>query len=125
MLALTIVFPTTLIVKIWLIPLLVANPTYALIELPEHIGCDKVPDVFVNTRTIKASKLATWFTDGNNYHVEHHWLPNIPHDRLPEVHNYIDLKIKYLDSSYWSFYAKFVQNIFRQKGEVQEESILR
>ncbi len=113
-LALTIVAPTTLFVKIWLIPLLFANPTYALIELPEHIACDQVPDVFVNTRTIKASKLATWFTDGNNYHVEHHWLPNIPHDRLPEVHNHINLKIKYLDSSYWSFYANFVENICRK-----------
>ena len=115
-LALTICIPTTLFIKIWLIPLLFANPTYALIELPEHIGCEReVQDVFVNTRTIKASKLAVWFTDGNNYHVEHHWLPNVPNDRLPEIHNYIESKIKYLDFSYWSFYTKFVQNIFNKQ----------
>lgn len=115
-LALTIGVQTTLFVKIWLIPLLFANPTYALIELPEHIGCERqVPDVFVNTRTIKASKLVRWFTDGNNYHVEHHWLPNVPPDRLPEVHNYIESKIQYLDSSYWSFYTNFVQNVYRNQ----------
>ncbi|WP_407650765.1 fatty acid desaturase [Aerosakkonema funiforme] len=61
-----------------------------------------------------------WFTDGNNYHVEHHWLPNVPGDRLAELHNYIESKIRYLDSSYWSFYAKLIRNILREQVFVPE-----
>ncbi|MDM9382648.1 fatty acid desaturase [Chlorogloeopsis sp. ULAP01] len=120
-LAITIGFQTTIFLKIWLIPLIFASPTYALIELPEHIGCERsVADVAVNTRTITASKLAVWFTDGNNYHVEHHWLPNIPGDRLAELHSYIKPKIRYLDSSYLSFYTKFIRNIFREQVFIPE-----
>ncbi|MBF2004521.1 MAG: fatty acid desaturase [Chlorogloeopsis fritschii C42_A2020_084] len=120
-LVITIGLQTTVFLKVWLIPLLFASPTYALIELPEHIGCERsMTDVSVNTRTITASKLAVWFTDGNNYHVEHHWLPNIPGDRLAELHSYIKPKIRYLDSSYWSFYTKFVRNIFREQVFVSE-----
>jgi fatty acid desaturase len=40
MAVLTIVFQTTLFLKLWLVPFLIAIPTHALIELPEHIGCD-------------------------------------------------------------------------------------
>ncbi|WP_199315478.1 MULTISPECIES: fatty acid desaturase [Oscillatoriales] len=54
-LAISIGAQTTIFLKIWLIPLLFASPAYALIELPEHIGCERqVPDVSVNTRTYQS-----------------------------------------------------------------------
>ena len=112
MVALTVFFQTPIFLKLWLVPFLVAVPAHALIELPEHIGCNtKVPDVLQNTRTIRASKVATWFVDGNNYHVEHHWLPGVPNDRFVLLHQEVVGKISYLDSSYWSFYKKFLKNL--------------
>src|SRR5579885_1720382 len=39
-LAVTVVFKTFIILKLWLIPLMVGVPAHALIELPEHFGCD-------------------------------------------------------------------------------------
>jgi fatty acid desaturase len=108
----TIVFQTTLFLKLWFIPFLIAVPTHALIELPEHIGCNtKLPDVLVNTRTMKANKLLVWFVNGNNYHVEHHWLPAVPNDKFPELHNYVASRIEYADISYWSFYSQFFTNL--------------
>lgn len=114
MLAITFGFHTMLFVKLWLIPVLVAIPTHALIELPEHIGCDSnTVDVLVNTRTIKASKVAVWFTDGNNYHVEHHWLPGVPNHRFPELHQMVVGRVKHLETSYWSFYCNYVKLLYR------------
>jgi fatty acid desaturase len=114
MLVITIVFQTTIFLKIWLIPLLVGIPAHALIELPEHIGCNiRTQNVLSNTRTIKASKFGVWFTNGNNYHVEHHWLPGVPNDKFPELHSLITPKgIENLDVSYWSFYSDFLKQLF-------------
>jgi fatty acid desaturase len=112
MVLVSIFFETTLFLKLWLIPLLVAVPTHALIELPEHIGCNTtIADVLVNTRTIKTNKFLVWFVNGNNYHVEHHWLPAVPNDKFPNLHTYVASRITYADVSYRSFYAQFFRNL--------------
>jgi len=44
MTVITVVFQTPIFLKLWFVPFLVAVPIHALIELPEHIGCNtKVP----------------------------------------------------------------------------------
>ncbi|MFP5261888.1 MAG: fatty acid desaturase [Blastocatellia bacterium] len=115
MAAITIAFQTPIFLKLWLVPFLIGVPTHALIELPEHIGCKThTTNVLENTRTIKAGKFAVWFTDGNNYHVEHHWLPGVPNDKFPELHGHVASRIKNLESSYWAFYREFFHNLRRQ-----------
>ena len=112
MAVLTVVFHTPLFLKLWFVPSLVGIPVHALIELPEHIGCNtKVPNVLENTRSIKASKAVVWFVDGNNYHVEHHWLPGVPNDKFPVLHTYVAPQIQYFDTSYVKFYKKFFHNL--------------
>lgn len=111
----SIFFETTLFLKLWLIPMLIAVPTHALIELPEHIGCDTtINDVLINTRTIKTNKFMVWFVNGNNYHVEHHWLPAVPNDKFPELHTYVASRTRYADVSYRSFYSQFFRNLRSQ-----------
>jgi fatty acid desaturase len=108
----TIVFWTPTLLYLWLIPFVVAVPTHALIEMPEHIGCDRsIPNILVNTRTLKANKLLVWFVNGNNYHVEHHWMPGVPNDKFPVLHNFVQTRIEYFDSSYWIFYSQFFKNL--------------
>jgi fatty acid desaturase len=108
----TIVFQTPIFLYLWVIPFLVAVPTHALIELPEHMGCNKsIPDVLANTRTMKANKLLVWFVNGNNYHVEHHWLPAVPNDKFPMLHNFVNTRIEHFDTSYWAFYSQFFKNL--------------
>lgn len=112
MAAITVYFQTDIFLKLWVIPFLIAVPAHALIELPEHIGCNtKVPDVLQNTRSIRTNKLVVWFVDGNNYHVEHHWLPGVPNDQFPELHKTVNSRIVYLETSYWSFYKQFFHNL--------------
>jgi fatty acid desaturase len=77
----------SLVVRLWLLPFLVAMPMHFLVELPEHILCDTSSvDVLRNTRSITGSWITTWFTNGNNLHIEHHAAMNVPINRLRERH---------------------------------------
>jgi fatty acid desaturase len=119
MIAISIGFQTFIFLKLWLIPMLIAVPTHALIELPEHFGCDgRTTDVLKNTRTITAGKTAIWFTNGNNYHVEHHWLPSVPNDKFEELHHNLSSGIQYLETSYWSFFWKFFKHMVGNRSRV-------
>ena len=119
MATLSVVFQTWIFVKLWFIPFLFSIPTHALVELPEHFGCQgQTPDVLKNTRSIRAGKIAIWFTNGNNYHAEHHWLPSVPTDKLEEVHQNLTNRMEYLEESYWSFYRKFLTHLLSNKSKV-------
>ncbi|HXY98626.1 MAG TPA: fatty acid desaturase [Stellaceae bacterium] len=91
------------------LPCLVAIPCHVLIELPEHWRCPPVDDPLVHTRSISASRLATWFTNGNNYHLEHHLCPWLPNGALRGLH----LKLRAHAVHYQSSYFRFYMEVFR------------
>lgn len=96
---------STLMLWIWLAPLVVASPVHALIELPEHYRCETLTvDVFRNTRTIRSNRLAAWFTNGNNFHVEHHLMPSLPIHQLSELHEALDGRHRYHHRTYLGFF---------------------
>ncbi|MFI1829273.1 fatty acid desaturase family protein [Streptomyces sp. NPDC020412] len=99
------------IVWVWLLPLfLVAGPVHAAIELPEHFGCETLNrDPFANTRTIRSNRILTWFTNGNNFHVEHHLMPNLPLERLPDLHNEVQDRIRYFNRGYLDYFGKLLR----------------
>ncbi|MEU5974464.1 fatty acid desaturase [Streptomyces sp. NPDC047315] len=101
---------TAVVLWAWLLPLvLVAAPVHAAIELPEHYGCETLNrDPFANTRTIRSNRFATWFTNGNNYHVEHHLMPNLPIERLPDLHREVRGRIRYFHRGYIEYFGKLV-----------------
>lgn len=103
----------SLVVQLWLVPwLLVATPLHFLVELPEHVNCeDDTTDVLRNTRSISGSWFSTWFTNGNNLHVEHHAAMTVPINRLPERHGAVKQFAAYTDRSYWSFYRAVLREV--------------
>lgn len=110
--ALSIYFESTLALLIWALPLVIAIPVHALIELPEHLGCPQLStDPFHNTRTIQSTWLGKWFTNYNNYHVEHHFLPGVPNDKAYELHLAIKDRIVVLESSFANFYWWFLKEL--------------
>jgi fatty acid desaturase len=114
--ALSVYFKSTLAVYLWFLPLLVGIPMHALIELPEHLGCPQLSiNPFHNTRTIKSTWLGVWFTNANNYHVEHHFLPGVPNDKAAELHRVLEPRIKVLDNSFISFYALFIKKLIKKE----------
>jgi fatty acid desaturase len=110
--AISVVFYRPLILWLWLVPLcLVAAPAHALIEMPEHYRCDtRKTDVYANTRTIRSNPLLTWFTNGNNFHVEHHLMPGLPIERLPDLHEHIAAHIQNYNSTYVDFYRSLYRS---------------
>ncbi|GAA3729031.1 hypothetical protein GCM10022225_08040 [Plantactinospora mayteni] len=101
-----------LVLQLWVAPLLlVAVPLHFAVELPEHVMCDDTRDVLRNTRSITGSRLSTWFTNGNNLHIEHHAAMTVPLHRLPERHPRVRQIAKYVERSYWSFYREVIREV--------------
>ena len=110
----SVLFGRALVVWEWLVPLvLVAGPVHALVELPEHYRCQTLdPDPFANTRTIRSNRLMAWFTNGNNFHVEHHLMPNLPIGRLGQLHAQVRSRLVH----YHPGYVHFLRSLLRPRS---------
>ncbi|MDX3855195.1 fatty acid desaturase family protein [Streptomyces sp. AK02-01A] len=104
------------VLRLWALPLLLAVPMHFLVELPEHILCDtETTDVLRNTRSIRGSWLSTWYTNGNNLHIEHHAAMAVPINRLPERHGETRDFGLHVERTYLDFY-RLLWNAVGSKG---------
>ncbi|MCC9306050.1 fatty acid desaturase [Kitasatospora sp. RB6PN24] len=100
-----------LVLRLWLLPLLIGLPLHFLVELPEHLLCDSdSTDVLRNTRSIRGTWFSTWYTNGNNLHVEHHAAMTVPINRLPERHEDVRRFAVHVERGYPTFYRR----VFRE-----------
>jgi fatty acid desaturase len=101
-----------LLVTVWLIPLVIGEVVHFLIELPEHVFCDRsTTDVFRNTRSIRGSWFSFWLTNGNNLHVEHHVRMGVPINKLPELHQTTRPYVQNYRETYWQFYRDVLRKV--------------
>jgi fatty acid desaturase len=110
------------VLLLWLVPLLLSIPMHFLLELPEHVLCDNdTTDVLRNTRTISGSWFSRWYTNGNNFHVEHHAAMVVPINRLPARHPAAKELATHTEDSYPAFYLKVLReahgNSRRRRGK--------
>jgi fatty acid desaturase len=112
----SLVFRTDAIIQLWLIPVIIGwAPVHALIELPEHWGCETSSrDPRLNTRSIRAGWLARWFVNNNCNHVGHHHDLNVAMERLPDYESLLmhEAPFKYFEESYPRFYLRFFNYLF-------------
>ncbi|MFE5241289.1 MULTISPECIES: fatty acid desaturase family protein [unclassified Streptomyces] len=121
-LAVTIMGHGELVLKLWLLPLVIAVPMHFWLELPEHILCDNdSTDVLRNTRTITGSWLSRWFTNGNNLHVEHHAAMMVPINRLPERHAVARELALHVERSYPAFFLAVGREVRRNALKKRHE----
>jgi fatty acid desaturase/predicted pyridoxine 5'-phosphate oxidase superfamily flavin-nucleotide-binding protein len=107
-----------LVLRLWLLPYLIATPLHFLIELPEHIGCDTdSTDVLRNTRSITGSRFSRWFTNSNNLHVEHHLAMVVPLPALASRHALTRAHGKHVVTGYPTFYRTFLWSLWRGPRE--------
>jgi fatty acid desaturase len=110
-LVVSLVFRTDLVVQLWLIPMIIGwAPIHALIELPEHWKCDtSSTDARLNTRSIRAGKLARWYVNNNCNHVGHHFDINVAMERLPDYESQLmaESPFRHFEESYPRFYYRF------------------
>ncbi|MET7951771.1 fatty acid desaturase [Micromonospora sp. NPDC005324] len=103
--------------RLWVLPLLVAVPLHFLVELPEHLLCDTdTTDVLRNTRSIRGSWLSTWFTNGNNLHIEHHAAMSVPINQLPARHDETRRYGQHVQRTYAEFYRLLWQAVRPRAG---------
>lgn len=101
--------------RLWLLPVIIATPLHFLVELPEHILCDRdTTDILLNTRSIRGSRISTWFTNGNNLHIEHHAAMTVPINRLRDRHHLAEEYGRYVEHSYPRFYWEIVKHVCRR-----------
>lgn len=106
----------SLVLRLWLLPVLVAMPMRFLVELPEHILCDSDSvDVLRNTRSITGSWFTTWFTNGNNLHIEHHAAMKVPINRLRERHPDTQRFAMHVQRTYFEFFTIVMREVWKNR----------
>lgn len=121
--AYTLISGSMLLVFAWFIPMvLIAEPAHYLIELPEHFGLDAYnePNFNRNTRSIEASWVARWYTNGNNLHTAHHSLASVPMGHCQALHDSARATMEIIEPNYRTFYRKVMTGAiqpFKQGGE--------
>jgi fatty acid desaturase len=83
---------TDIFLILWFIPWLVFGEAFHfVIELPEHIGCDKNKrDIYINARTYRTNPIFRYIINGNNFHVEHHLYPYVAVQNLSHLSAYLE-----------------------------------
>lgn len=74
---------------IWALAYITPFPLFVRIRsIAEHGMLERVPDMFLNTRTTRAGWIAriTAAPANVNYHIEHHAMASVPYYRLPQMH---------------------------------------
>lgn len=77
---------STLLIWIWLLPVLLGQPFLRLYLLAEHGRCPLVANMLENSRTTFTNRLVRWLAWNMPYHAEHHSFPAVPFHRLPQFH---------------------------------------
>lgn len=107
--ALLLGHPGLLLVQV--VPLVVAIPCHVLIELPEHWLCRPVDNPLAHTRSIAANRILVWFTNGNNYHFEHHLCPWLPNYDLRIIQQKLHKHVIHYHASYFLFYSQVFRSL--------------
>ena len=81
---------TTVLLWVWLIPIVLGQPFLRAFLLAEHALCPTVSDMFQNTRTTKTNGLVRFLCWNMCYHTEHHAYPGVPFFRLPEANQLLE-----------------------------------
>lgn len=76
------------LLMLWIVPwLAIAEPLHFMVEVPEHIGCDRRDrSILRNTRSYTTNPFWAYLTNFNNFHIEHHLFPTVPAHRLSALH---------------------------------------
>lgn len=102
---------STLLLYIWIIPLLLGQPFLRLYLLAEHTGCETGFNMLANTRTVLTFSIVRWFTWNMPYHTEHHVYPSVPFHQLPRLHRLMHSKLLEVSNGYTEFNVQYVKEI--------------
>ncbi|MQA12058.1 MAG: fatty acid desaturase [Pseudonocardiaceae bacterium] len=82
--ALTGTWPVLL--ALWIVPRVIAEPTLRLVRMAEHTGMAEGADPLTNTRTTLTNPVIRFLYWNMPYHAEHHMAPSVPFHNLARLH---------------------------------------
>ena len=101
----SVALQTTVLLWVWIIPLILGNPFLRAYLMAEHRRCPYVSDMLDNTRTTFTNRIVRWLAWNMPYHVEHHAYPAVPFHRLPRFHEYTRAHLRHTQPGYAVFAA--------------------
>ncbi|MDH3694270.1 MAG: fatty acid desaturase [Gammaproteobacteria bacterium] len=113
MIMLCIVMQSTILIWVWLVPLLFGQPFMRMYLLTEHTLCPHVTNMFENTRTTFTNSVVRLITWNMPYHAEHHTLPTVPFHQLAAFHK---LTKEHLAATQQG-YARYHRDYFRAAAD--------
>lgn len=102
---------TTVLLEVWIGPLLLGQPFLRLYLLAEHGRCPLVANMLENTRTTFTNAAVRGLAWNMPYHAEHHCLPAVPFHQLPEFHRYLHRHLRQTERGYARFHGKYVGDL--------------
>ncbi|HET8836805.1 MAG TPA: fatty acid desaturase [Gemmatimonadales bacterium] len=98
--------------RLWLLPMLVAAQLTNLRGLAEH-GLTTGGSPFTATRSVRTSRWIAFFLCNLNLHLEHHLFPAVPWYNLPRVHALLQPVYRAAGASVYDGYGRFFRDFFR------------
>jgi fatty acid desaturase len=100
LLIVSLALSTTILLWVWIIPLLLGQTILRPYLYSEHTGCERVRSAFHNTRTTYTGEIVKWFAWNMPYHVEHHAYPSVPFHALPKLNEIVADRIVFRGQGY-------------------------
>lgn len=108
---LSVIFKSSLLLYVWIYPLVLGQPFLRLYLLAEHTGCESGANMLKNTRTVLTNPVVRWFTWNMPYHTEHHVYPSVPFHQLPKLHELMETEQPVVDAGYIQFNTGYVKHV--------------
>ena len=83
----SLIFGKTILLYIWLLPVMLGQPFLRLYLLAEHTGCPHTDNMFSNTRTTYTNSAMCWLAWNMPYHAEHHSYAAVPFHQLANLNS--------------------------------------
>lgn len=104
--------PFSIMLHIWIIPLLIAAQLTNVRGLAEH-SLTTHDNVFTETRTVISNPFVSFMMNNLNYHLDHHLFPGVPWYNLPKLHAILKDEYKAAGSSIYPSYSAFLFDFFK------------
>jgi len=100
------------LVRLWLLPMMVAAQLTNIRSLAEH-GLTTSGNPFTATRSVRTSPVVAFFLCNLNFHLEHHLFPAVPWYNLPAVHGLLGPAYRATGASVYDGYRAFLRDFLR------------
>ncbi|MEM9105159.1 MAG: fatty acid desaturase family protein [Pseudomonadota bacterium] len=107
--AVSIASGSSLLLLVWVGPVLLGQPFLRLYLLAEHGRCAFAANMFENSRTTFTNRLVRRLAWNMPYHAEHHAFPGVPFHRLPQFHALTREHLVETEEGYWRFHGKYAR----------------